>query len=231
MISDIEAVSGTSHLASPIVKRKYVRKPKVLVDMPVELSQVGDVSSLPTELPAELPQEKPSRQMAPQAPLTSPTGVKRKYVKKSKSPVESPVDLPIEPPVEPVIESPVDQPVAKKPRSDKQIAAFNRMREARLKKQAELDHLKEVAKHQAELEKEQIAIEKIEAKIIKKKAARTASDTGLVKRKPRAKSPPVGYGPHSGPSGSAAYDADTDTYEPAPQPAIKVSTSKPILFV
>lgn len=189
-------------------KRSYVRKPKIPVELPVES---------PTEQPTELPEI----EVKP----------KRKYVKKSKPPVESPVDLPIEPPVEPVIESPVDQPVAKKPRSDKQIAAFNRMREARLKKQAELDHLKEVAKHQAELEKEQIAIEKIEAKIIKKKAARTASDTGLVKRKPRAKSPPVGYGPHSGPSGSAAYDADTDTYEPAPQPAIKVSTSKPILFV
>jgi hypothetical protein len=53
------------------------------------------------------------------------------------------------------------------------------MREARIKKQQELEDLKAFQKEQALLEKEQAKLEKVEEQIIKKKAA----------RKPRGKSP------------------------------------------
>ena len=71
-------------------------------------------------------------------------------------------------------------PKEKKPRTDKQIQAFNRMREARLKKQAELQHLKEISKQQTLIDREQAKLEKVEEQIIKKKEA----------RKPRAKKEP-----------------------------------------
>jgi len=88
------------------------------------------------------------------------------------------VDIPVEIPVEAPLELPT-MPDTKKPRTEKQIQAFNKMREARVKKQQELEDLKAFQKEQVLLEKEQAKLEKVEEQIIKKKAA----------RKPRVKSP------------------------------------------
>lgn len=145
---------------------------------------------------------------------------KRKYVRKQKT-----VDTPVVPDVVPdVVHEVVPEvvlevvpdvvpDVAKKPRSDKQIAAFSKMREARLKKQSELESLKILAKHQADLEKEQAAISKLEDKIIKKKAA----------RKTRAKSPALADVPPS------TFQVVSDTQKVA-QDNLKLPTPKPILF-
>jgi len=142
---------------------------------------------------------------------------KRKYVRKPKpvgdgfTPAKATEIVPevVQPVVrEPEPIAPEPEPVpevasTKKPRTEKQIQAFNKMREARLKKQSELEHLKEVAKQQVLLEKEQIKLEKVEDKILKVKAT----------RKPRAKKP------------------KEDAYVSEPEPIIQVSTLKPILFV
>lgn len=175
-------MSDTS-IEAPKPKRSYTRKPKVV-------ESAEEVMQQPVEQPVvEQPVEKP----------------KRKYTKKTK-PTEE-----LEPVVEEVITVPpelvrtTNEPVApaeKKPRTEKQIAAFNKMKEARLKKQAELESLKEFAKEKERFDKEAAKVEKLEEKIVAKAA-----------RKPKAKKP-------------------VDEYVPEPQPVIKqVSTYKPILFV
>jgi len=175
-------ITNTIEAQAPKPKRTYTRKPKVVDTMidPVVESIIE---------PANEPVEKP----------------KRKYTKKTK-PTEE-----LEPVVEEVITVPpelvrtTNEPVApaeKKPRTEKQIAAFNKMKEARLKKQAELESLKEFAKEKERFDKEAAKVEKLEEKIVAKAT-----------RKPKAKKP-------------------VEEYVPEPQPVIKqVSTYKPILFV
>jgi hypothetical protein len=133
-------------------------------------------------------------------PETSPK-VKRVY--KRKTPVVDTVppvvqqelarkglDIPVEIPVEVPLEMPtVPGPITKKPRTEKQIQAFNKMREARIKKQQELEDLKAFQKEQALLEKEQAKLEKVEEQIIKKKATRKPSPRGPGLPGPRGKSP------------------------------------------
>jgi hypothetical protein len=62
----------------------------------------------------------------------------------------------------------VAESTTKKPRSQKQLDAFNRMREARLKKSAELQELKAFEKEKQLFEKEQLKVEKMEKKIVRK---------------------------------------------------------------
>ena len=114
---------------------------------------------------------------------------KRKYVRKPKvvdvvvpdvvvpdvvvpdTSVDASVRKP-EPEVVPVVQEAVPEVVAesttKKPRSQKQLDAFNRMREARLKKSAELQELKAFEKEKQLFEKEQLKVEKMEKKIVRK---------------------------------------------------------------
>ena len=76
------------------------------------------------------------------------------------------------------------------------------MREARIKKQAELESLKEFAKEKEKFEKESLKVEKLEEKIITK-----------AQRKPRVKKA-------------------VEEYVPEPEHIIRqVSTHKPIMFV
>lgn len=102
---------------------------------------------------------------------------KRKYVRKSKmvEPQPEPIPEPIpepEPQPEPIPEpEPEPQPQqqqeikVKKPRTDKQIAAFNKMREQRFKKTEEITELKKFEKEKKLMEKEQARLEKIKEKI------------------------------------------------------------------
>jgi hypothetical protein len=155
----------------------------------------------------------PIQELPPVEPESSP---KPKRVYKRKAPVVEtvpPVDIPVEVPVEVPLELPT-VPVTKKPRTEKQIQAFNKMREARIKKQQELEDLKAFQKEQVLLEKEQAKLEKVEEQIIKKKAA----------RKPRASLSPGGS---LRPQGNKQVDSDN---EQVPQ-VNNVSTHKVLLFV
>jgi hypothetical protein len=166
-------------IEAPKPKRSYTRKPKV-VDTIIDPVVESIIE------PASEPVEKP----------------KRKYTKKVKLPdevVESPVE---EIPSPPELVRQSNEPAEKKPRTEKQIAAFNKMKEARLKKQAELESLKEFAKEKERFDKEAAKVEKLEEKIVAK-----------AQRKPRVKKP-------------------VEEYVAEPQPVIKqVSTYKPIMFV
>jgi len=135
------------------------------------------------------------------------------------------------------IATPLDIVPQKKPRTDKQIAAFNRMREARLKKQAELDHLKEVAKHQVLIDKNQKKIEKIEDQIrihkepsplsgdvIKKKASRKTSSRVTAPVDPDTESEYNEPPPYTS-------EANHMAHRPKSLSHIQVSTLKPILFM
>lgn len=174
-------------IEAPKPKRTYTRKPKVVE---------------PTESVVQEPVEQP---------VVEPIGdkPKRKYTRKPKSPVEDIIVSPVEeitPPPELVRQTnePVEvtAPVEKKPRTEKQIMAFNKMREARLKKQAELESLKEFAKEKERFEKESAKVEKLEEKIVAK-----------AQRKPRSKKA-------------------VEEYVSEPEHIIKqASTHKPIMFV
>jgi len=146
-------------------KRKYTRKPKVVALSDV-LSSDSEKSTTSTDSGLTPPEQ-------------VPTKPKRQYKKKvTIEPVE-PVD---EIPPPPVLERQTNnieetppsspQPVKeKKPRSDKQIAAFNKMREQRLKKTDELKKLKEVEREQKLLEKEQTKLNTITEKVVEKATA------------------------------------------------------------
>ena len=136
-------------------KRTYVRKPKVvepvieepIVVEPPILTRSTNIEQLNNDLP-----------------------IKRKYVRKVKS---EPEVIPEPEPSKPDTPEPEpQQQTEKKPRSEKQIAAFNRMREARLKKQQELEGLKQFAKEKELFEKENSKVLKLEEKIIKKASSK-----------------------------------------------------------
>jgi hypothetical protein len=145
-------------------KRKYTRKPK-LVELSDVLSSDSEKSTTSTDSGLTPPEQ------VPQKP-------KRQYKKKVaiSEPVETQEEL-LSPPVlerqtNAITEESPPEPVKeKKPRTDKQIAAFNKMREQRLKKTDELKKLKELEKEQKLLEKEQHKLNTITDKIVEKTAS------------------------------------------------------------
>jgi len=179
-------MSDINTIEVPKQKRSYTRKPKV--SEPVPEPVVEEVISSPESIQVE------------------PIVAKRKYTRKPKSPVDetiTPIPQPelirqTNEPVATVDPTPVEQ---KKPRTEKQIAAFNRMRQARIEKQAELESLREFAKEKEKFDKEASKVQKLEEKIVAK-----------VTRKPRAKK------------------LAEEEYEPEPI-IKQVSTYKPIMFV
>lgn len=143
-------------------KRTYTRKPKVVALSDV-LSTDSDVSTTSTDSGLTPPEQ------VPQKP-------KRQYKKKvTIEPVE-PVDE-IPPPVlerqtNAITEETPPEPVKeKKPRTDKQKEAFEKMRLARIAKQEELKKLKEVEREQKLLEKEQTKLNNITEKVVEKATA------------------------------------------------------------
>jgi hypothetical protein len=113
-------------------KRTYVRKPKVVSpNIEQECVTTGGLGV---------------------SPNTGGLGVspnKRTYARKTKIEpkieieIEPKIELKIEPKIEPKIEiENIQEPKIKKPRTEKQIMAFNKMREARYAKQDELNELK-----------------------------------------------------------------------------------------
>ena len=144
-------------------KRSYVRKSKVVIDVP----------SL-CEISTPLPSPK----------FDAPPKLKRTYSRKPKCVSEqttndavdnTPLPIPVlsrDPPMQlSPPNSPVDDvipPKEKKPRTDKQIAAFEKMRSARLSKQTELNDLKELERSQKQLQTEQTKLDKITEKVVAK---------------------------------------------------------------
>jgi hypothetical protein len=184
-----------SDVETSIQKPKRVYKKKV-VEGPVEQPVVEPVEQ---PVPEPIVETKPKRKYTPRKPkVVEPTP-------EPTIPFPDPIPAP-----SPETSSDEEAPAPvkeKRPRTEKQIAAFNRMREARIKKQAELEHLKEIAKHQTLIDKEQKKLEKVEDQIIKKKAA----------RKPKVKKEVV-------------EDDFLEQYISEPE-HIQVSTYKPILFM
>ena len=148
-------------------KRTYTRKPKCVAphttegvdEIPQPVEAVSDSDSSTSSTLSLTPPEK----------LQKP---KRKYTRKAKVVEEVPVETiaPPEPIVvpEPVVEEPVK---VKRERTDKQKAAFEKMRLARVAKQAELNKLKDLEKQEKLLDKEKKQLDSITEKIVEKVAA------------------------------------------------------------
>ena len=165
-------------IEAPKIKRTYTRKPKPIVDeIPTAQSPVSD-SSTSTELSLTPPEQ------VPQKP-------KRKYKKKVAECVEphttrlggEPQVVPPPPELvrqsnEPriretteLIDTPPSSPVPtreKKPRTEKQIAAFNRMREARLAKQAELTKLRDLERQEKKIDSEKRKLDAVTERVVEK---------------------------------------------------------------
>ncbi len=175
-------------------KRKYVRKPKVVV-----------------------PEVVVPKVVVPEVVVSlSPNGSLR-----DRGPE---VVVPDEVVQEPVPEPEIVSESTKKPRSQKQLDAFNRMREARLKKSAELQELKAFEKEKQLFEKEQLKVEKMEKKIVRKVSR-------VPKSSPRP-APPVPVPapvPQGGPAlGGPIHRPQVSSHQLVP---FKETNVRPILFV
>ena len=106
--------------------------------------------------------------------------------------------------------SPVDviPPKEKKPRTEKQLAAFEKMRSARASKQNELNDLKELEKTQRQLENEQRKLDTVTEKVL---AKATELKTKRVSKK--------------------KVVIDEDGYRTEPESIIREQKYKPIVFM
>jgi DNA gyrase/topoisomerase IV subunit A len=110
--------------------------------------------------PEQVPQ-KPKRQYKKKVAVSEPVAPAQSNIRLDTELIDTPPSSP-----EPRVSS-----RTKKPRTEKQVEAFNKMREARLKKTEELKHLKEIEKHQRQLEKEEKKLETLNDKIVEKATA------------------------------------------------------------
>ena len=152
-------------------KRSYTRKPKVVALSEVlssdsEKSTTSTVSDLSLTPPEQVPQ-KPKRNYKKKVTIDlveipSPPVLERQSnnIREDTELIDS------EPETEPV--KPVKE---KKPRTEKQKEAFEKMRQARLVKTEELKRLREIERDQKKLEKEEIKLENLNDKILEKAAS------------------------------------------------------------
>lgn len=168
-----------SDIEAPKVKRTYTRKPKPVVDeIPTAQSPVSD-SSTSTELSLTLPEQvpqKPKRNYKKKVavaecvePHTTRLGGEPQVAPPPEKPtnrIRETTELIDTPPSSPVPET--TSVKEKKPRTERQIAAFNRMREARLKKQSELNHLKELEKEEKRIDSEKKKLDAVTERVVEK---------------------------------------------------------------
>lgn len=151
-------------------KRTYTRKPKPVVEplsSDSEQSTTSTVSDLSLTPPEQVPQKPKRNYKKKVAVATEPVEIPSPPVLERQSNIREDTELiDSEPEIEPV--KPVKE---KKPRTEKQQLAFQKMREARLKKTEELKHLKEIEKQQRQLEKEEKKLETLNDKIVEKATA------------------------------------------------------------
>jgi hypothetical protein len=150
-------------------KRSYTRKPKVVALSEVlssdsETSTTSTVSDLSLTPPEQVPQ-KPKRNYKKKVTVIEPVEISSPPVleKQTNNIREDTELIDSEPETEPV--KPVKE---KKPRTEKQQLAFQKMREARLAKTEELKRLREIEREQKKLEKEEIKLENLNDKILEK---------------------------------------------------------------
>ena len=181
-------------------KRTYTRKPKVVIqvdEIPTsEPPVVSDSETSTTSSDSFVPPEQ-----VPQKP-------KRTYKKKVVEPVVAIVD---EPPVlvtPPSLREDEVRDAIKKPRTEKQIEAFNKMREARLKKQSELNHLRELEKEEKRIDSEKKKLDAVTERVVEKATE--------IKKKRQSRRKPA--------------EELIDTYEPQTIPIIQEQKYRNIVF-
>jgi hypothetical protein len=153
-------------------KRTYTRKPKIVALSEVlssdsEQSTTSTVSDLSLTPPEQVPQ-KPKRNYKKKVVVsTEPVEIPPPVLERQTNNIREDTELiDSEHETEPV--KPVKE---KKPRTEKQKEAFEKMRQARLAKTEELKRLNEIARDQKKLEKEEIKLETLNDKILEKAAA------------------------------------------------------------
>ena len=197
-------------------KRVYKRKPKE-TPTDIHVSDADSESSVNTPtLSLEVPESQPKQ--------------KRSYTRKPKVAQLDEVLLSVPPPppltrqsnirlTTELIDTPPSSPKAvaepvvkeKKPRTEKQIAAFNKMRDARLAKQAELIKLKELEREEKRIDSEKVKLDKVTEQVINKA-------TEIKKKRASRK--------------KVVDEVDTtDFREPQQIPIIQEKTFKPIVFL
>jgi hypothetical protein len=204
-----------------IVKPKRVYKKKVKEVSPQsDADSESSTTSLPV-LSLEVPESV--------GPSVNP---KRSYTRKPKVVALEEVILSVPPPPalvcqsnEPrirltteLIDTPPSSPKAvaepqvkeKKPRTEKQIAAFNKMRDARLAKQEELNRLKELEREEKRIDSEKSKLDKVTEQVLNKA-------TEIKKKRASRK--------------KVVEEVEPVFTEPQQIPIIKEKTIRPILFV
>ena len=159
----------------PKTKRTYRKKSATPIEQPVPSDNL-DV--LPHSIDAVEPVVKPRRKYTRKsvAPVVDATESlsedEHDTVAQLLASLNIPEPLPSHEP-EPIQEP--STPSNKKPRTEKQIAAFEKMRLARIAKSEELKHLKELEKERQLLDKESAKVAKMETKIVKRRSKKTVA--------------------------------------------------------
>lgn len=198
-------------IEAPKIKRTYTRKPKPVVDeVPTAQSPVSD-SSTSTELSLTPPEQVPQK---PKRTYKKKVAVAEPVVENIPAPPELVSQPRIRQTTE-LIDTPPSSPVPettsvkeKKPRTEKQIAAFNRMREARLAKQAELTKLKELEKQEKKINSEKRKLDAVTERVVEKATE--------IKKKRQSRKKPV--------------DEYDDQLEPQMVPIIQETKYRNIVF-
>lgn len=189
-------------------KRVYTKRTKIVIDVPAIMAE-HTTAPLVLTIP-ELVKESYIE------PIQTEIKAKRAYVRKSKS-VEPVLELTPPPLVRTetvVFDTPPTSPIAnvvplvKKPRTEKQLAAFEKMRLARSLKQNELNDLKELEKTQRQLENEQRKLDTVTEKVL---AKATELKTKRVSKK--------------------KVVVEDDGYRTEPESIIREQKHKPIVFM
>jgi hypothetical protein len=196
-------------------KRVYTKRTKIVIDVPAIMAEKCVESHTTTPLVLPIPELVKESYIEPC--VETQVKAKRAYVRKSKlgEPCVEPhttqgvlEGLPLvvdTPPTSPVDVIP---PKEKKPRTEKQLAAFEKMRSARASKQNELNDLKELEKTQRQLENEQRKLDTVTEKVL---AKATELKTKRVSKK--------------------KVVIDEDGYRTEPEYIIREQKHKPIVFM
>lgn len=198
-----------------VIKPKRVYKKKVKEVVPeVQVSDSeGSTTSVTPILSLEVPesQPKPKRSYSRKPKVVSPEEVvvPDAPVVTKQSNIRLVTELVDTPPSSPV---PVAEPVVKekKQRTEKQIAAFNKMRDARLAKQAELNRLKELEREEKRIDSEKSKLDKVTEQVITKA-------TEIKKKRASRK--------------KVVDEVEPVFTEPQQIPIIREKTYKPLIFV
>ena len=209
-------------------KRTYTRKPKCVEPHTTRVGGEPRVDEIPTSEPPVVSDSETSTTSTDSFSLPSEQGgvrgipaeqvpqkPKRTYKKKVVEPV---IDVVDEPPVlVRQTNEPKDEPITsgdngvsplKKPRTEKQIEAFNKMREARLKKQSELNHLIELEREEKRIDSEKKKLDAVTERVVEKATE--------IKKKRQSRRKPA--------------EELIDTYEPQTIPIIQEQKYRNIVF-